>query len=218
VSSTCRPIPPRKTPCFMSPPEQRREEYTDRQRSRHDGPVYRRWILPRASVPDPDAICERDSPVPGATPCAGEPGSEGGDSSRYVTLARNHPRGRKAQSTPTAGGSLHRRAVARLRSHGPPDLGGAWRKLADPSPRIGRFIAPGRAFQGPRYHLYCSSFFYERITRFCRRESLTSESLIRVHVKQAGSGTAEATASFCQRPVEEDRLVLRRGIPEAVRI
>src|SRR5262249_3998900 len=99
---------------------------------------------------------------------------------RYVTLeVHDHPRGRGRQRADT-------HELVELR------LGGRWialdpmanrvlgapveELLAHPelADRAAASRLPDERVRGGGYHLYCASFFYERVVRFCRRESLTS--------------------------------------------
>ncbi len=203
------------------------EEYTDRERAEDLMEFVYRRLDPSKSQRslDPDAILrEGFAWCLGYCCVLGSLARREGIPSRYVTLeARNHPRGRGEEKIDThelvelyiAGRWLAFDPMARRILEGCVE-----EILADPSlaDRAMTSRLADERFRGRGYHLYCSSFFYERVTRFCRRESLTSgEPWIWVRVKRAGSGgkqQATRLVLLTDRP-EEERLKLAQGDPEA---
>ena len=203
------------------------EEYTDRQRAEDLMEFVYRRLDPSKSQRslDPDAILQEGFAWCLGYCCVlGNLAQKEGIPSRYVTLeARDHPRGRGAEKIDThelvelyiAGRWLAFDPMARRILEGSVE-----EILADPSlaDRAMTSRLADERFRGRGYHLYCSSFFYERVTRFCRRESLTSgDPWTWVQVKRAGSGgkpVATRLVLLTDRP-EEDRLEKAQEDPEA---
>ena len=203
------------------------EEYTDRQRVEDLMDFVYRRLDPSKSQRslDPEAILRE-----GFAWCLGycavlaDLARREGIPSRYVTLeARDHPRGRGEDKIDThelvelcvAGRWLAFDPMARRVLEGSVE-----EILADPSlaDRAMTSRLADERFRGRGYHLYCSSFFYQRVTRFCRRDSLTSgEPWTWVRAARPGLGGKPRQTRFVlltDRPAE-DREVLTQQDPEA---
>ena len=203
------------------------EEYTDRQRAEDLMDFVYRKLDPSKSQKslDPDAILrEGFAWCLGYCAVLGSLAHREGIPSRYVTLeARDHPRGRGEAKIDThelvelyiAGRWLAFDPMARRILEGSVE-----EILADPSlaDRAMTSRLADERFRGRGYHLYCSSFFYQRVTRFCRRDSLTSgESWTWVRVSRPGTGGKPRPTRLVlltERPAE-DRLRLTEKDPTA---
>ena len=203
------------------------EEYTDRQRAEDLMEFVYRSLDPSKSQRslDPDAILrEGFAWCLGYCCVLGNLAQREGIPSRYVTLeAKNHPRGRGEEKIDThelvelyiAGRWLAFDPMARRILEGSVE-----EILADPSlaDRAMTSRLADERFRGRGYHLYCSSFFYERVTRFSRRESLTSgEPWIWIPVKRSGPAAKQLSTRLVlltDRP-EMDRLERTGEDPEA---
>ncbi|HMC82683.1 MAG TPA: methyltransferase domain-containing protein, partial [Candidatus Polarisedimenticolia bacterium] len=158
------------------------EDFTDRDRARDLMEFVYRKLDPSKSQ---DSLVPEEILRGGFAWCLGycavlgEMAKREGIAARYVTLeAEDHPRGLGKRRRDT-------HELVELR------IGGRWiafdpmanrilegsveELLSDPSlaDRAAASRLQDERFRSRSYHLYCSSFFYERVVRFCRRESLT---------------------------------------------
>lgn len=158
-------------------------EYTDRERAADLMDFVYRRLNPSVSQSSLDAeeiLRVGFAWCLGYCAVLGEMARREGIPARFVTLeAEEHPRGRGARRLDT-------HELVELR------IGGRWiafdamanrilegsaeELLADPAlaDRAAASRLPDERFRGRGYHLYCSSFFYQRVVRYCRRGSLTS--------------------------------------------
>ena len=208
------------------------EEYTDRERLEDLMEFVYRSLDPSRSQRTLEAesiLREGSAWCLGYCAVLGEMARREGIPSRFVTLeARDHPRGRGEERIDTH--ELVELLVAgRWVAFDPMVnrvLGGNVEEvLADPTlaDRAAASRLADERFRGRGYHLYCSSFFYERVTRFCRRESLTSgepwrwERARRGRTRVSGAGAARLVL-LTDRPEEDRRKRLEKTGTAALRV
>jgi len=177
------------------------EAYTDRQRAEDLMEFLYRKLDPSKSQRSLDAetiLREGFAWCLGYCAVLGDLAEKEGIAARYVTLeARDHPRGRGPEKRDThelvelyvGGRWLAFDPMAKRVLEGCVEEILAHPELADRA--MASRLADER-FRVRGYHLYCSSFFYERVTRFCRRANLTSgESWSWVPVRPRRAGAAD---------------------------
>jgi glycosyltransferase involved in cell wall biosynthesis/SAM-dependent methyltransferase len=182
------------------------EEYTDRQRASDLMEFLYRRLDPSRSQESLDLTAILRGGVAwclGYCAALGEMARREGIASRYVTLqAEDHPRGRGKRRHDThevvellvAGRWLVFDPMANRILEGSVE-----EILADPglADRGAASRLPDERFRSRGYHLYCSSFFYERVVRYCRRSRLDSGEIwhwipVRRARKRSGGEAAES--------------------------
>jgi glycosyltransferase involved in cell wall biosynthesis/SAM-dependent methyltransferase len=201
------------------------EEYTDRQRAEDLMEFVYRSLDPSRSQESLDAAAIlRGGHAWCLGYCAvlGAMAREEGIPSRFLTLeARHHPRGRGVRGTETHE-LVELKIAGRWLAFDPMAnraLGDFESIVRDPSLADAAAASrlPDERFRTRGYSLYCSSFFYERLTRFCRRESLTSgevwhwEPVRRPRRRTGGEKTPRRLLLLTDHPEEDRRRCLERS-------